>query len=141
MVALVIVQPDLAGAAVAAAGTFFAEVILATILGAGDADSRGFLFADATGKRHSRHFPVFFLTEVAAGPEMASRQRWASRSITLNSSSLIDARSTRYWRSCCRLTLFSDITPRNRSASAGFWYLRTPSIRDVSTTSRFCSRK
>src|SRR6266704_133768 len=141
VIALVVVQPDFAGTAVAAAGAFFAEMILATVLGARDTDLRGFFFADATRKCHSRHFPVFFLIGVAACPEMASRQRWASRSITLNSSSLIAARSTRYWRSCWRLTLFSDITPRSRSASAGFWYLRTPSIRDVNTTSRFCSRK
>ena len=45
-------QSHLAPTTVAAPGAFFAEMILATVLGASHTDSSGFLFADATGKRH-----------------------------------------------------------------------------------------
>jgi hypothetical protein len=55
------VQSYLAPTAVAASRALLAEVIIATVLGASDADSRGFLFADATDKWHGFYcFPDFF---------------------------------------------------------------------------------
>jgi hypothetical protein len=47
---LPVIQSYFAAAAVAASRALLAEVIIATVLGASDADSRGFLFADGTGK-------------------------------------------------------------------------------------------
>jgi hypothetical protein len=49
---LLMVQGYFAPTAVAASRALLAEVIIAAVLGASDADSRGFLFADATGKWH-----------------------------------------------------------------------------------------
>jgi hypothetical protein len=49
---LPVIQGHLAAAAVAAARALLAEVIIAIVLCASDADSRGFLFADATSKWH-----------------------------------------------------------------------------------------
>jgi hypothetical protein len=49
---LAVVQSYFAPTAVAASRALLAEVIIATVLGASDADSRGFLFTDATGKWH-----------------------------------------------------------------------------------------
>jgi hypothetical protein len=74
-----IVQRHFATTTIAAPGTLFAKVILTTVLGAGDANSSGFLFADTASKRHgASQFPDFFLGGAAAGLEMTSRQRCAS---------------------------------------------------------------
>jgi hypothetical protein len=73
------VQRDFASAAIAAAAAFFAQVILATVLGAGHADTGGFLFADRAVERHLGHFSDFFLGGVAlVGRVTISRQRCAS---------------------------------------------------------------
>jgi hypothetical protein len=58
---LPVVQSYFAATAVAASRALLAEVIIATVFGASDADSRGFLFTDATGKWHGfYYFPDFF---------------------------------------------------------------------------------
>src|ERR1019366_4076134 len=71
-------------AAIAAPQALFAEMVVAGVLGATDANSGGFLSTDAASERHE---PYFFLPEVLGGGGGAmrvARQRWASRSMTSN---------------------------------------------------------
>ena len=48
----VLIERHFAVAAIAAAVALVAQVIPASVLGAADADARGFLAANTTGKRH-----------------------------------------------------------------------------------------
>ena len=118
---LVLVTPEIALAAVAAAFALFAQVIVAGVLGAVNANFRRRLVANAAlesgGLSHGFSLAYFAFCDVAgaAGDAAAGlgaaavgraggwrinvpRQRCASRSTTWNSSSLVCARSVIYCR-------------------------------------------
>ena len=62
------IEAKFAVAAVAARAAFFAKMVRARILGAGDANAGGFFFADAADKGHSKGHWVFrFALAGAAG--------------------------------------------------------------------------
>src|SRR6478672_4156646 len=92
-----IFQPNVAFTAVAAPGTPVAEMIRASVFGAVHTDGdRGFA-ADAAGEGESWGQRVLLGLTAAGGCLLIiPRQRCASLSITLNSSSLVCASSATY---------------------------------------------
>jgi len=85
----VVVQMDLAIAAIAAGCALFVEMVTAGIFRAFHADTRRFFFADTTGKWHDvlmialDYWVLRLVFGVSAGwRESVARQRWASRSTT-----------------------------------------------------------
>ena len=101
--------PLLAPAAIAATTAFFAQMVGTGILGAMHTNVCGGLVADGAnecGCFDSCHFAgAFALGVVCTGACLSKspRQRCASLSITLNSSSRVDAKSEMYWRNMSRL--------------------------------------
>src|SRR5579872_5283987 len=114
--ALVVIAPEIALAAIAAALALFAQVVVTSVLGAINADFGGGFVADAAHEDESVGHESGLLDYFAdagfgaAGADFAGgwrisapRQRWASPSTIWNSCSLVCARSVTYCRNWSRL--------------------------------------